>query len=478
MSISKKIKDLTMLALKDRILTVVEKQTIVNAALKEGTSESEIIQYINKTLETHLKSYSKEDLTHCPHCGALIPLISDDCLFCGCSLSKGKHDAVPPPLISGVEADIIKSENKNTADEKRNIKVCPNCGANFPLISNICGYCGHILHEQLDFDTNIKRLIGSIENSIKELKYAPNPSFFDVLKFRSQILLLFAAAILLILSISYSSMTLFMWSGVLMIVAFILLFVSKREYSPVTIADNAYYNALYAHEMFTRTVDSLYGENTEARQLLDKYAGEISVIKQNRNNNRKKIAIILILIIVVGFILPFVGVGAEKKYQINREKYSKEYELSEFRKIIKPFEVIPVHNYFSPYLRCESSGVLSIEILPDVSVKDFYLLGDNQKYRLRFSGVKLVGTGNKLSNADTSKLAIAFWNSDNKIVSSKYLVLDSLDNETNCDDNIFRVMQNGRGSYYADFVSMQWYNNIDSIKAIVDKAESFTLTHY
>lgn len=477
MSISAKIKDLTMLALKDRVLTLVEKQTIINAALKEGTSESEIIQYLNNALEKRLKTYSKEDLTHCPHCGSLTPLISDDCLFCGESLSKGKQ-AVPPPIISGNEAEIIKNENKNTADENRNIKVCPNCGAPFPLISNICGYCGFVLHEQLDSDTNIKNLITSIQNSINELKNAPNPSFWNVVVFRSQILLLFAAAILLILSISYSTTTFFGWSVGLLLLAFIMLFISKREYSPVSIADNAYYNALYSHEMYTRTVDSLYGENAEARQLLEKYAEDIKIIKQNRNNNRKKIAVVFLMIIVVGFVLPFVGLSAEKKYQLNREKYSKEYQLSEIRKNIKPFEILPIHKNISPYLKCESSGVLSIEILPEISVKDFFLLGDNLEYRLRFSGVKLVATGNKLSNADTSKLSVVFWNKNNKIVDRKYLVLDSFDDDTKCDDNIFRVMQNGKGSYYADFVSKKWYNDIDSLKAIVDQAEYFTLNNY
>ena len=50
MKITKKIKRLVDLALSDRVLTYVERQTIVKTAINSGISEKEINQYINNAL--------------------------------------------------------------------------------------------------------------------------------------------------------------------------------------------------------------------------------------------------------------------------------------------------------------------------------------------------------------------------------------------------------------------------------------------
>ncbi|MBQ2097476.1 MAG: hypothetical protein II480_04810, partial [Bacteroidales bacterium] len=83
MPVSKHIAGLTALALQDRILTYKERQVIVKEAVKEGTSLQEINSYLDDALTERLKSFSKEELKHCPYCGAQIPLLSDVCLFCG-----------------------------------------------------------------------------------------------------------------------------------------------------------------------------------------------------------------------------------------------------------------------------------------------------------------------------------------------------------------------------------------------------------
>ena len=113
MAIPQKIKQLTALALKDRIMTHIEKQTIVESAMNEGISEEEITDYLNKAYAERLKSYSKEELTHCPNCNAQVPLISDNCFYCGANLTVSST-ASEEPQISGAEADIINEENKKS----------------------------------------------------------------------------------------------------------------------------------------------------------------------------------------------------------------------------------------------------------------------------------------------------------------------------------------------------------------------------
>ena len=83
MAVSKKIFDLTRLALQDRVLTFKERQTIVRVALEEGVSEQEINAFLDNMLNQRLKTMAKEELCSCPGCGAQIPLISEDCMYCG-----------------------------------------------------------------------------------------------------------------------------------------------------------------------------------------------------------------------------------------------------------------------------------------------------------------------------------------------------------------------------------------------------------
>ena len=133
MSIPPKIANLTALALSDRILTYTERKTIVAAAVKEGVSEKEINQYLDDALSQRLKFYTKEELKSCPFCGAQIPLLSESCLFCGNELNNDNqllHN--PPPFIEGTEAEIIRAENLRVAKENINLKTCPDCGAPYP----------------------------------------------------------------------------------------------------------------------------------------------------------------------------------------------------------------------------------------------------------------------------------------------------------------------------------------------------------
>lgn len=83
MEIPAQIKKLVDLALKDAIITPLERKTIVNEAIGCGVGESEINQYINQRLDEKLSSRGKDQLKACPGCGAQIPLLSGSCPYCG-----------------------------------------------------------------------------------------------------------------------------------------------------------------------------------------------------------------------------------------------------------------------------------------------------------------------------------------------------------------------------------------------------------
>ena len=312
MAVSKHIIDLVNLALLDRVITFKERETIVKEALKGGVPEAEINAFMDNMLAQRLKSYTKEELRHCPTCGAQIPLISDQCLFCGTTLEKLSGANTLQPPISGKAADIIRSENLKTVNEQTNIKNCPDCGAPFPLVSNICPSCGHVLHARRQSELNIKNLITNINNSTNRIRSTYKPSFFDVLKFHSGTIMMFVGIIVLVTAFSYETAT----AGCMLLTAIPLAIfgfkqkMKKPELSPVTIADEHYYNAVSEHNQYVRLTETIYGDNPEARKYISELGGEIQKAERKRRTNRLMlfvfVAIVTIIVIIPLFVTPSV----------------------------------------------------------------------------------------------------------------------------------------------------------------------------
>ncbi|MBO7598144.1 MAG: zinc ribbon domain-containing protein [Bacteroidales bacterium] len=317
MAVSKHIVDLTRLALADHVLTFKERETIVKEALAEGISEPEINAFMDNMLAQRLKSLHKEELKDCPACGAQIPLISDQCLFCGHKLESQEGAPAQHVSVTGSAADIIRQENLKTVAEEQNLTNCPNCGAPFPLISNICTHCGHVLHARKDSDLNIKTLIDNISQSITKIQSAHKPTVFEMIAANwSKLLLLFSIA-LLVSSFAYPGG----WGICAFVVAIPLIFlgVIKSQsdgYSPVELADYAYYSALNDRNMYIRLVQSVYGDNPEAKKYIAQLGDEIQKAERNRRSNRLIITIFAVIVFAM-MLLPLVVKPSYEKYVDN-----------------------------------------------------------------------------------------------------------------------------------------------------------------
>ena len=293
--------------------------------------------------------------------------------------------------------------------------------------------------------------------------------------------MLLAAALLLVLAFTHSSGAAAGWSIVCLLIAVVALLATKKEDSPVAKADAVYYDALYNQEMFSRTIDTLYGENPEARQRLKEYEDIINVIRQNKDSNRKKITVTFITLIIAGLIPFFVRPNPVKSYQENQNKYSEIYQLSEERKTVRANVENPVSETLSQYLKCESPATVSIDVENDNNdLNDFKLLGSDCKFRLRISGIRLVSTGKKLPDAKTFKIAVTLFDKNSKVLETGLglTVLENIDYDKKSDDNLIKVLENGSGSYYAEFVSQNSGNNIRTLKEVMDKIEYFSVTTY
>ena len=318
MEVSSKIKELVELALSDRVLTFVERKTIVDAALKEGVSEEDINRFLDNALRERLQHYTKENLKRCPHCGGQIPLISDTCLFCGESLEEKTNTNPEPINISGEEAEIIRRENLRTAEETKNIKTCPDCGAPFPLISNICPNCGHVLHEQSDSDLNVKNLIADINQSIEDLKAAPQINFAMLLWHYRSIVFLIIGFFIWWCCVKNCIATDHPQKPGMYMIALPILFVMawrgwrayderEEQDNDLVKAEKAFYKSLFRQEKFSRQLKTIYGTNKEAQSILDKFSTTIDNIKKRRHNIKKRLwvstAVAVCLILLMRIIM-------------------------------------------------------------------------------------------------------------------------------------------------------------------------------
>ena len=309
MEIPQKIKDLTALALKDRVLTYVERQTIIKAAVQEGMQAQDANAFIDNALQERLKSYSKEELQHCPHCGAQTPLISDKCLFCGTDLKSGVRPSAMPSGISGAEAEIIEKENINAEIERHRLTNCPDCGAQYPLISNICPSCVHVLHEQSDSQLNISNLIESINGSFTALKNTPNPGFADMLKHYFGLISLFLCLICVGFLNTTPGSSIYLYGGIAFF-ALAILGILLLPKSPVNKADDNYFAALHDFERGMRAVSTFYGSNAEAKKFMEQFSETLGIYERNRKANRLKIAICT-GIMLAALCIPFAFIDAK-----------------------------------------------------------------------------------------------------------------------------------------------------------------------
>lgn len=305
MPLSQHIIDLTRLALRDRVLTFKERETIVNVAVKEGVPSDEINQYLDNALTERLKSFTKEELKRCPFCGAQIPLVQNSCPFCGNILQNTDNKSVPPPFVLGEEADIIHSENMRVRQEESNPTTCPDCGAPFPLVGNVCNSCGHILHEKSGSELHIDNLIANIKKSIIRLKNVPEPSFIDVLFQYGPIYLFLSMYFFLMIDKNTFPFYMFFTS----VSIFVYLFKSDDNPLSINESDDYYYEAVHSYEMYSRMVRTLYGKSQEAKTILNVFSSKIEKLKKSRLVNQ--------LFLVIYFFLFFGGVAIIRNILIN-----------------------------------------------------------------------------------------------------------------------------------------------------------------
>ena len=464
----RKIKGLTMLALSDRVLTDLERKTIVKTAIQGGIKPNEINEYLFNALNQRLKSYTKVDLRDCPYCGAQIPLVSDECLYCGKPLEHIEGTNTEPFKISGAEAKIIVGENLRIEEERHNLKECPDCGTPFPLISNICPSCGHVLHERYENKLNIKNLLNNIMRSINRVNDAPKPKVYQIIGYWLFYILLLISIFTFVTAIAFQSEAGKMLAMAEIIASlFVMCMNAKDTRAPAQIADGEYYKAQYAYEMYARQVETLYGDDPEARPLLKKFEAAIKRLKHERDSNRKRVTnvISLIALTIFGIITYFYIKDAD---QMPKPKPKPQYtwtipanadSILSISKTIKPYpEGAGVETRLTEYLSAPQDALLT-----------FVLDRDCESYHWKINRVALHSTG-KRDTADK----YAFYPIEIGLLDKDFHRLGAL-TESTTDTTHTSMMLQGNDNCAVDFWSQHSSKSDTILKIITAKAEYFTI---
>ena len=504
MTISQRVRDLTAIALQDRIITFKERQTIIKAALKDGASKKEINAYINNALAIRLKSYTKEELGSCPGCGHGVPLIANDCPYCGRRLEHQDEQQIVPPQfrVTGQDADVIKMENTRTAEEKK--KKCPKCGAAYPLVSNICPYCKYILHEQTGSDYNITQLLNNIKESIDKLKKTTRPSFFQVLKYRGNLLALYIGAMLLMYSEAYDgNVPLLIISLVALITALILTacFNVSKEHSgdrkpasthlgetpftpkgplehffssegqtaksPIDLADDEFYLAYHNSEKYRRQIDLLYvgDQDNEAERLIAELNAELKLYKKARIRSRSLLLAIFLMLLAPPFVSGLFKESPAKEYDEERNKMPDVYMMADYSKDLKLFYDEKSHNPVADYFIVGKDAKLKIDVVNSREENS------NYGYLLRISA-DLISSGKISAQPDTVNLRAAIMDKNWNIISAGGLIY--LEAEIRHKKGNYRtIIGKGSGHIHVDFVA---YATVSAtrVKDVADRAYYFT----
>ncbi len=469
-----KINSLTRLALADRVLTDLERETIVNKAVEGGISKEEINQYLDDQLNLRLKSYTKVDLRDCPFCGAQIPLISDECMYCGKPLEHIEGSTNIAFNISGKEADIIRSENQRVEQERHGITNCPDCGAPFPLISNICESCGHVLHERTENALNIKNLLTNMQRSIDRVNKAPKPTVLQIIMYWFYYILMILSIFAFIVGIIADNEVgkIISLAGFIGgIIAMGTNAVLNDTKSPVLIADGEYYKAKHSYEMFAREVDTLYGDDDEAQKMLSNFSSTLKLLKRERYQNRIKVGrIILITALVILGVVTYFSVKAEDYTQPHKENKeitippNTEWALN-FSKHLEPYPPESgVQDNLSDFLRANKGAELSFVMGEDNNQPVFHW----KVAQLELLPGESADTNHIFKNVE---IGIQLLDSNYQQIKTLSICLASRMPYHNYNT----IIDKGKGHYYIDFWSKNYTSEESILYTISEKAVYYTI---
>ncbi len=494
--IPQEIISLVDLALRDGIITYLERRTIEDEAIKKGVPSAEINSYMDQRLQSMVSVLPKDTLRHCPSCGGQVPLVADTCLFCGSQLTTSAKVYGTQGYAGDSEAArIIQQENQKTTNYKgEDSKTCPDCGAPLPLLSNVCPHCGHTVRESSSSRFDINNIIDNANKRLREMDKC-KVSFEDVMKDKKFILFGVLGTVLFVLSFGGG-----IWRELSMF-SFLFWFLSVKAFwqitkNPDTItvkADRLYYELKSEFEIFGRHTETLYGGNPEARSIMQQFNAALLSVEESRTRNRKNTLLSFVGMIALVSLVAMFARSTSDALEANREDFNEAYEIVDARKTLSlgVMENGRISTKFkeiaelAQYIAVGSKAELTFQAITD-GANGLFNSQKLKQPRVRLNNVRLTSTGRQHAEADDKHLFCLIFDNEGNAISQfpamaeeSLIYKDSLLHTMPDASQIsYRQMLRGeRCGYYANFVSIDTLqdSNKDSLMKFFDDAASFII---
>jgi len=495
--ITQNLIDLVDLALVDAVLTQKEREVLLNAAAKDGISAEEANIYINSQLDIRLKTRDKAELKACPSCGAQIPLLAHCCPYCHHEYTA--HHSRNLDEIESYDANLIRAENRKTAEEQENIGQCPNCGHPYPLISNICPACSHVLHYGESNKSNVERLIGRIYIKINELNLMKDTSLWDIFKYRHPEYCFVALAIsIVILRVNpnvaenqpFSFLTLPLdLMGIFFLTAPIIvrilpivgneekafnysfLYPLKRGESPMGIRNKAAGKLISEYQSLENQLDTIYGADRECKPLLENIRKQMDdAIAKHRKKCTGIVFKNIILLAIMGLV-GFMAISGnhERRDDVVQSIFSRsDTKIMQQSKFIDPTDDKSfdncTDNVLAQYMLVKAPAHMGITLRPD----------DKAAYILEGLCVKSSGTPlPKSEDADRFGIALTLLDKNCKQIDPNLYLFCANEAE------LIDMLKSGKGQVYTTYYSKSFSRSqISEMQELIGKTEYYALIHY
>jgi len=365
------LNSLIALAVKDAVLTPVERKTIVDKAVGYGLQVDEANAMLDNALRERIAQTPKTDLKSCPDCGAMVPLVSDFCPFCGHHYAVSESPQ-PENNVDSDEARIIEVENQRTEQQRVDNKTCDKCGHPYPLVSNVCPYCGNVLFHSDYHDLSAKKLADNIQSEIDNIQNMPRITVGMFIKYRITWLLMALG----ILSCIYLSD---FHPGYAVVSFFVFMFaglpfnrtkdLEKGAKGLIEEYNEKYYGFLGKIKLFENQIDNFYGDDAEARVLLDDLNKRVDAQDKAKTEVLRKaylfVALILAVSIAAVCLLPRPAEYKPQTLSENVQKYPLDWQLFDSYKQVKLSPCLLEDGIASEYFEVDSQAVLSFNLHKD-----------------------------------------------------------------------------------------------------------------
>lgn len=346
-----------------------------------------------------------------------------------------------------------KIETSSKQPQKKDLKSCPKCGSNIPLISKVCSYCNYVFPEDDTKKITIDTLIERFNKNIYDLKLLPKLNvfrtlFIDKIIITIPLLVVYFFILGLVSKIGIFFVPLFFLIGFFVFAGFL----SKVNVRlPLNQPKRGKHKITHKHiraafEENKKLASIYYGENIEVKNLIKQFSDEYAEIEIERLKNKKNttiISLIMVAVLIIVLLIPYGGIRKRKA-----EKFKTEMSMFfDYNKNVQPYDTLNI-GQLSDFAHLKNQ---EIEIKYSYRETPFhkhriYCDIDNVIIEIDSAEEKLHQPNHKIK----LEFELVFTDASGKIIENFHTFSNNTFNE------YYQMLKEGKGEIKLDFASSEY----------------------